>query len=109
MATQQENVRINKTDRKCGKRIFFFFFFKGEDVAKELRSRKKLLFLNFSWFEKRVEWSQESLKFCLMSDSHSHLLSQYVTTLTVPHFYYYIYIYIYRERERERERCICCT
>ena len=53
MATQQGNVRINKTIRKRRKRFFFFFFF-WEDVAKELRSRKRLLSLNFSWFKKSV-------------------------------------------------------
>ena len=65
MATQQGNVRINKTIRTCGKRIFFFFVF-GEDVAKELRSRKRLLSLNFSWFKKSVEWSTR--KFEILSD-----------------------------------------
>ena len=62
-------------------------------MAKELRSRKKLLFLNFSWFEKSIELSTR--KFEILSDVRlslpSHLLSQYVTTLAVPHFYYYKY------------------
>ena len=77
---------------------FFFFFYKektwqkNEEVvrssssSKERRSRKK--------FEKSVEWTTR--KFEILSDVRlslpSHLLSQYVTTLPVPHFYYYKYI-----------------
>ena len=93
MATQQGNVRINKTIRTCGKRIFFFFVF-GEDVAKELRSRKRLLSLNFSWFKKSVEWSTR--KFEILSDVRLSLpFAKPIRHHTNSPSFLLLYIYIY--------------